>query len=123
MKIRFYLIAALSGALLLTGCTTRDDDGAPPPPSAKKSKKPAKRSGKNRRDPVDDMFLGLSKREEMPDFAADEQLNKRERNALKESRKWQDDEMRELRRSHDRFDEQRKERKRWVYGLKSKDEK
>ena len=123
MKIRFYLIAMLSGVLLLTGCTTRDDDGAPPPPSAKKSKKPAKRSGKNRRDPVDDMFFGLSKREEIPDFAADEQLNKRERNILKDSRKWQDDEMRELRRRHDRFDEERKNRKRWVYGLKPKDEK
>ena len=28
---------------------------------------------------------------------------------------------RDIRRSHDRFDEQRKERKRWVYGLKPKD--
>ena len=117
MKIRFFLIPALMGALLLTGCTTRDDDG-PPPPSAKKSRKPAKRSG--RRDPVDDMFFGLSKRSDTPDFSASE-LNKRERDALKESRKWQDDEMRSIRRSHDRFDEERKTRKRWVYGLKSDD--
>ena len=118
MKIRFLLFAALSGALLLTGCTTRDDDGPPPPPSAKKSKKPAKRSG--RRDPVDDMFFGLSKRSDTPDFSASE-LNKRERDALKESRKWQDEEMRDIRRSHDRFDEERKARKRWVYGLKPED--
>ena len=120
MKMRFLLFAALSGALLLTGCTTRDDDVPPPPPSAKKSKKTAKRSGKNRRDPVDDMFFGLSKKSDTPDFAASE-LNQRERNALKDSRKWQDEEMRDIRRSHDRFDEQRKERKRWVYGLKPKD--
>jgi len=116
MKIHFLLFAALSGALLLTGCATRDDD-APPPPSAKKSKKPAKRSGKDRRDPVDDMFFGLSKRNDTPDFSASE-LNRRERGALKESRKWQDEEMRDIRRSHDRFNEERKTRKRWVYGLK-----
>ena len=118
MKIRFFLIPALSGALLLTGCTTQKDDGPPPPPSAKKSKKPAKRS--DRRDPVDDMFFGLSKKSDTPDFSASE-LNRRERNALKESRKWQDDEMRELRSRHDRFNEERKERKRWVYGLKPND--
>ena len=118
MKIRFLLFAALSGALLLTGCATRDDDGPPPPKSAQKSKKPAKRSG--RRDPVDDMFFGLSKKNDTPDFSASE-LNRRERSALKDSRKWQDDEMRSLRRSHDRFDEERKERKRWVYGVKPND--
>ena len=70
MKMRFLLFAALSGALLLTGCTTRDDDAPPPPPSAKKSKKTAKRSGKSRRDPVDDMFFGLGKKSDTPDFAA-----------------------------------------------------
>ena len=118
MKIRFFLVPALMGTLLLTGCTTKNDDGPPPPPSAKKSKKPAKRSG--RRDPVDDMFFGLSKKNDTPDFSESE-LNKRERDALRESRKWQDEEMRELRRSHDRFDEERKTRKRWVYGLKSDD--
>ncbi len=118
MTIRFFLVPALLGALLLAGCTTKHDDGAPPPPSAKKSKKPAKRSG--RRDPVDDMFFGRSKKNNTPDFSESE-LNKRERSALKESRKWQDDEMRNIRRSHDRFDEQRKERKRWVYGVKPND--
>ncbi len=118
MKIRFYLAVVL-GALLLTGCTTRDDDGPPPPAgqSAKKSKKKPKRS---RRDPVDDIFFGLSKKDDTPDFSASE-LNKRERGALKESRKWQDEEMREIRRGHDRFDEERKARKRWVYGLKPED--
>ena len=122
MKIRFFIAFALLGTLLLTGCTTTDDDGAPPPrgESAKKSKKPAKRSGKKRRDPVDDMFFGLSKKDDTPDFSASE-LNKRERGALKESRKWQDEEMREIRRGHDRFNEERKARKRWVYGLKPED--
>ena len=118
MKQMRYIFAWLIAALLLTGCATRDDDGPPPPPSEKKSKKPAKRSG--RRDPVDDMFFGLSKKNNTPDFSESE-LNKRERSALKESRKWQDDEMRSLRRSHDRFDEERKERKRWVYGVKPND--
>ncbi len=120
MKIRFLVASALLGALLLAGCTTRDDDGPPPPrgQNAKKGKKSAKRSG--RRDPVDDMFFGLSKKNDMPDFSESE-LNKRERSALKESRKWQDEEMRELRSRHDRFDEERKARKRWVYGLKPED--
>lgn len=122
MKIRFYLAAGL-GALLLAGCATRDDDDAPPPPreqSAKKSKKKPQRSDKGRRDPVDDMFFGLSKKNNTPDFAAQE-LNKRERDAIKESRKWQNEEMRELRSRHDRFNEERKARKRWVYGLKPED--
>ena len=120
MKIRFFILAsALSGALLLTGCTTRDDDGAPPPrgENAKKGRKPAKRS---RRDPVEDMFFGLGKRDDTPDFAASD-LDQRERSALKESRKWQDEEMRELRSRHDGFNEERRKRKRWVYGLKPED--
>lgn len=119
MKIRFLLASALSGALLLTGCTTRDDDGAPPPRGerAKRGKKPTKSS---RRDPVDDMFFGLSKRDDTQDFAASD-LDRRERDALRNSRKWQDDEMRELRSRHSGFNEERRKRKRWVYGLKPED--
>ena len=121
MKIRFLLLTALAGTLLLTGCTTQKDDGPPPPRGQKdrnNKKKPPKRSG--RRDPVDDMFFGLSKKDDTPDFSASD-LSKRERKTIRESRKWQDDEMRELRSRHDRFDEDRKARKRWVYGLKPED--
>lgn len=119
MKIRIFFAALTAAGLLLSGCTTDDDDYRPRQSVKKSGKKKPKRSGK-RRDPVDDMFFGLSKKSDTPDFSANE-LNERERDALKESRKWQDDEMRGLRRSHDRFDEERKERKRWVYGFKPND--
>ena len=120
MKTYRLFAAVMAAGLLLSGCTTQDDDYRPRQSVKKSGKKAAKRSGKSRRDPVEDMFFGLSKKSDTPDFAASE-LNSRERDALKESRKWQDDEMRSLRRSHDRFNEERKERKRWVYGFKPGD--
>ena len=120
---RRWAIAIMAGLLLLgSGC--RSDDDYPPPPRGKSAAKSGKRtSGKNRksrRDPVDDMFFGVGKKANTPDVAADG-LSDEQRDIVKKNRKWQDDEMSELRSRHDRFNEERKARKRWVYSLKSDD--
>lgn len=118
------LTIAIMAGLLLLGSGCRSDDDYPPPPRGKSAAKSGKRaSGKNkksRRDPVDDMFFGLGKKADTPDFAADG-LSDEQRDIVKKNRKWQEDEMSELRSRHDRFNEERKSRKRWVFGLKPKD--
>lgn len=106
--------ALLSGVF---GCAQLDDD----PPKGGKNKSAAVRrsdSGarKKRRDPVDDMFLGVGKRAEAPTFA--EGLDPDEKEMLEKELRRQDDEMKELRRRHrDSFDSARDKRQEWVFGV------
>ena len=106
-----------AAALLLTAASCRSDRNGDPQREEKKSsrKAPAKKS--KRRDPADDMFLGVGKGAKAESFANDN-LNRREQSLLSEEMRRQDDEMRDMRKLHREMDSGRSKRKEWVYGFK-----
>ena len=106
--------------LCLTGCSELEEE---PPPSRRQraaaeslGPKPQAKKDKTRRDPLDDMFFGIGKRNDTPRFSS-EGLNSDERSMVDAELRRQDDDMKALKKRHQSFDEDRKKRKEWVYGL------
>jgi|GEM_PF-5848234 len=108
-------LAALLFAALATGCQSDRHAGG-----SGKEKKTARKAAKKRsgrRDPADDMFFGVGSGAKAESFA-NEGLNRREQELLSDELRRQDDEMREIRRSHRDMDAGRAKRKEWVFGFK-----
>ena len=115
MKRILMICAAASLLLTAAGCRS-DREGDPPREEKRNSRKaPAKKS--RRRDPADDMFLGVGKGAKAESFANDN-LSRREQSLLSEEMRRQDDEMRDMRKLHREMDSGRSKRKEWVYGFK-----
>ena len=112
------VLAAL--VLLAGGCAWFEE----PPPNGKKAAAETRgkdnKSRRSRRDPVDDMFFGIGKRNEAPTFATGG-LNEDERAMVEKNLRRQDEDMKALRKGHRKFDEERDKRQEWVYGFKPRD--
>ena len=126
MKTVFSLSIMAALMLCVGGCSSFEED--PPPKHNSRgasdslgAKKKNEKKEKSRRDPVDDMFFGIGKRDEAPRFSS-EGLNSDERDMVEKDLRRQDEDMKALRRGHRKFDEERSKRKEWVYGFKPLDQ-
>ena len=108
------LTAAVAAALLATGCESfRKGGDSEKPPAAGSRKSKAKR----RRDPRDDMFLGIGSGARAESFSRDG-LSPQEQSLLDAELRREEDEMGDLRRRRRNMDPDRSKRKQWVYGFK-----
>jgi len=128
MKFSVLLRICAVGVMLLanSGCTSSHDD-PPPEHSRRGSKETTGRKTKSskekkRRDPMNDMFFGIGKGAETPNFSNDS-LSRKEQSIVREELRRQDDEMDLLRQRHRNYDSDRRKRQQWVYGVKSPDSK
>ncbi len=125
----FFRNGAFAAALLLTaaGCSWFEAD--PPEPQvrledrerkAQETPPPVKTDKGERlqrRDPANDMFLGVGRKAETPVFSS-ESLDAEEQNLVRDELRRQDEEMEALRRRRREYDAGRSERQEWVYGFK-----
>lgn len=115
---RFLLGCSALALLAAAGCAWFEEMTSKHEDKTAAERRERKKTSRTRRDPVNDMFLGVGKRAETPSFVTGG-LNDTERSVVEDEMRRQDDDIKAMRRYHRNFDSERGKRREWVYSFKT----